>query len=1051
MKIRLSELLVVVHAMLCASEAFAQGAPSTLSVPASSDAWVWSSNPTTNYGINLNVKNPDRQTFLNFQVAGVNGRSVESVTLRLVESVNGGAGDASFEVRQIIGAWSDTGVTWNSRPATGTLAGAYNGGQLAESQVLDIPLDPRLFSRDGVYGLSLVPTGGTNDSNFSSSEQGSGPQLIIAYRDSAPARLSYVANADAWVWSAQPGTNYSINLNVQAPDRITLLRFSVAGISRAVTTAKIVLRESPYGAAGNTVFEIRRVVGGWDETSVTWASRPAVSDDALGALVPAGLQENQQVEVFIDPSVFSGDGTYDFALIGRSGTVDSDFSSRESGDGPRLELSFVVPAASSPIVVGDPVDGYNPGYVGCGPALAVPAPTLGSDGQYAYDSISYASMSGGTCHAAPSFCDAQGNPAPRPSEEELNAPPPAGSMCPPLASTPTSDCGLNPQTLTGPCAIDADCGSGQVCRATCGDSACTSVAMRCGRLYDGCAGAPAESDCEDGKYFECPDPRDRGEVNIAEVEAALPQVAAFAPNDPDVHTPLALQARVWPYVSPLEDACEHALVEKQKKDQGPKKSKMLSFGNDKWGLFFGFDGSNLTDVRYMHDAKDVLSDLSKAVDVDFDEIGGTLSANMWARVFGFKVDVLSAEGSVSVGQCETDLGVTLKVFRDAIVVWDKDEGWAYGLDAGKTPPTSAADCHQKFNKRNADAGQLRKSVFTMRQVRAFALQHGVTRDLCERTNSDLGTSFPCDPVSGAGDTLPLVVDAWEDDYKKNIARFKASKNDFDRKQRLASFDHSFKLKPIHKPYTTRVAVVNIPIGPFQVVVVVDGYGFWAIKGSLGVGIGFDGQEFGENKLSSLPVTGTAGDTRIIAGPTITPELGFGVQGFAGVGIPGVALGIEGRLEIIRMGLPIEARAGFGRYAQVDQRDIQAIYPGPTHPDMDLFKVYKVGRAFALGISAELHAMDGEVNFAARVRLGFFKKTFRHKLASFKGIHRQFVIFGRVWGDPIIDNDDIGIIGPDVGYTLLPPLGDTIPIPPDPNYELKYPSPIGSEDCIGIVI
>lgn len=149
------------------------------------DAWVWQGTPTTNYGNNLNVMHDERYSYLKFAVSGISGKSVKSVRLRLTESNFGAAGDADFEVRKTTSAWTENGVTWNTRPSLGSIDyGGYNSGRLAESQVVEIALNPSLLNAgDGTYEIALVPRAGTSDSNFFAREDAVPPALVVTYEE----------------------------------------------------------------------------------------------------------------------------------------------------------------------------------------------------------------------------------------------------------------------------------------------------------------------------------------------------------------------------------------------------------------------------------------------------------------------------------------------------------------------------------------------------------------------------------------------------------------------------------------------------------------------------------------------------------------------------------------------------------------------------------------------------------------------------------------------------------------------------------------------------
>src|SRR5262249_10589719 len=126
--------------------------------------------------------------------------------------------------------------------------------------------------------------------------------------------LSFPSAADTYVDAGASTTNFNSNpqlLVSGTPARTALLRFTVTGVARrrvlqarlrlGVTTAR------PDG--GGTVHLISDDT--WDETRVTWATRPAVDGPPLATLGPA---TGGSVVEFILDGVIRADGVYDLAI-----------------------------------------------------------------------------------------------------------------------------------------------------------------------------------------------------------------------------------------------------------------------------------------------------------------------------------------------------------------------------------------------------------------------------------------------------------------------------------------------------------------------------------------------------------------------------------------------------------------------------------------------------------------------------------------------------------------------------------------------------------------
>jgi hypothetical protein len=140
------------------------------------DAQVLQANPDTNYGTTtkLNVDSPGEESYIRFSVTGVTG-AVQSATLRLFVTNGSSNGPAVYGTDN---SWSETGITWNNRPAptTGAIAniGSAVANVWAEYNVT------ALVTGDGTYDLVFLPDS-TDGVSFTSREGviSSRPQLVL--------------------------------------------------------------------------------------------------------------------------------------------------------------------------------------------------------------------------------------------------------------------------------------------------------------------------------------------------------------------------------------------------------------------------------------------------------------------------------------------------------------------------------------------------------------------------------------------------------------------------------------------------------------------------------------------------------------------------------------------------------------------------------------------------------------------------------------------------------------------------------------------------------
>ena len=125
-------------------------------------------------------------------------------------------------------------------------------------------------------------------------------------------RLVFAPEADARVQEANPTTNYGRSYlrtdGGSDPDTESVLRFTVAGGSGAVASAK--LRVYAYSSTSDGP-AVSGATSEWAESSVTWATRPATTSGPRDDKGP--IAEKTWVEYDVTPLV-TGNGTYTFRL-----------------------------------------------------------------------------------------------------------------------------------------------------------------------------------------------------------------------------------------------------------------------------------------------------------------------------------------------------------------------------------------------------------------------------------------------------------------------------------------------------------------------------------------------------------------------------------------------------------------------------------------------------------------------------------------------------------------------------------------------------------------
>ena len=151
------------------------GAPilqaTTLTFTAEADARVQQSNPGTNYGtanylVVDGVNNPDIESFIRFVVSGATG-SIQNARLRVYVTNNNSAnGPAAYAANN---SWTETGITWNNRPAR-TSGALDNKGSTSRSSWVEYNVTAALTG-NGTYTFVLAAD--SSDAIRFSSREGS--------------------------------------------------------------------------------------------------------------------------------------------------------------------------------------------------------------------------------------------------------------------------------------------------------------------------------------------------------------------------------------------------------------------------------------------------------------------------------------------------------------------------------------------------------------------------------------------------------------------------------------------------------------------------------------------------------------------------------------------------------------------------------------------------------------------------------------------------------------------------------------------------------------
>jgi calcineurin-like phosphoesterase family protein len=358
---------------------------STLTFITETDAQVEENNPDTNTGTAndlevTNANNRSIESYLRFTVTGTSG-TIQNALLRVYSTTNSTRnGPAVYATGS---TWTETGITWNNRPAR-TSGAADNKGSISKDTWVEYNVTA-LVTGNGTY--SFVLAGDSNDNVVFSSREGSNPpQLLLTFASSAPTATATVGStqtrtstatqssgptptrtptialsatatftrtptasnptatssggtftftsiADSYVESSNPGTNYGSATQIRvdgSPDVRSYLRFNVQGLSGTVTSATLRVYANSAVTAGYDAHSVSDNT--WTESGLTYNNAPPVGS-VLGS--SGNVNSNTWTSVNVT-SYITGNGTYNLGLT-TSGSTALSLASREAGaNAPQL-------------------------------------------------------------------------------------------------------------------------------------------------------------------------------------------------------------------------------------------------------------------------------------------------------------------------------------------------------------------------------------------------------------------------------------------------------------------------------------------------------------------------------------------------------------------------------------------------------------------------------------------------------------------------------------------------------------------------------------------
>jgi hypothetical protein len=301
--------------------------------------------------------NPVEISYIKFDVQGVTG-PVLSAELQL--SVRDGTANAPAVLTSSDTSWSETGMTWNNRPATGaTIAdlGAVTTGTWIAYDVTSA------VTGDGLLTLVLVTTS-SDALSVNSRSTTSGPRLVITLSGTGTTTATVTSSptatstatvgptttppqggdltlepvADAYVQADQPAKNNGTSSALRSdgnPDEEAYLLFDLSTVTQPV--AQAVLRLWVRDGTTNGPLVMAGATGDWSERGVSWTNKPSVST-TIGDV--GAVTTGTWLEIDVTSAIAGTNGPLTIAFVPQSNDALSVNSRDNATNGPQLVLTL---------------------------------------------------------------------------------------------------------------------------------------------------------------------------------------------------------------------------------------------------------------------------------------------------------------------------------------------------------------------------------------------------------------------------------------------------------------------------------------------------------------------------------------------------------------------------------------------------------------------------------------------------------------------------------------------------------------------------------------
>lgn len=652
------------------------------------------------------------------------------------------------------------------------------------------------------------------------------------------------------------------------------------------------------------------------------------------------------------------------------------------------------------------------------------------------------------------------------------------------ALAPPATCPINPSTVVtnASCTLDSECvtrhGSDFRCANICLSSAgtviqeadvpCTNPVLRCGRILESSAAScsagalPAVSSSVPTPSSSSPPTRltDYSNYRCHEVRECAEDGALLADATPVCYGPgfvqLAscdTQQQPAPWLNPTAPLAysEQEIIDPPKSctfaqpgsftghrdamTMSGKDSQTKPNQRNNWGVTFmpAMWGN---------------ADLTPKPMGRFDP---TVSAGVsWlaqGRAFGQSIEIFNIGADATLKLCEQNVGTTAKLFGQNISVMGQPQ------QVLQTTAAQKMNCERAVITAQWGLDRIKRALARAQQIHTVIAQRGLspnyaktTLEICRNAPRDWNEdgTHDFDPLRcttnapAAGDVTAWrtlhrdVVNAYIRSYGYLYGRLQTYlQNERDTiASALAgpSFSNgglAGRVNMLNVPvrFGARLVDAKIPIGPFALVLVIEGGGDWGVNG----GLTYDLQFFQVSNPTKTPGAH--------AGAYVEPYAGLSVMLYMGVGVTlggvaGADVGVGGTVNLINIRTPFEATGGIDSVpaATTPPRPPLANWGGSGGPfalAMDIPR-YQWAMSGSMKAGARLTILSGEIDLRLRVYFLFISKTWKKKIAKLAGWSRPsaaapatYPIVEAAGGVPLMSLPNPLEAAPELSFPIIP--------------------------------